>query len=154
MDQVVWTVPALSDPDAIADDIARENAEAAGLADKPVRWLVDDVQKFVARELRRNSRYHGIILDPPSFGRGPTGETWKIEEHMVPLLDQLKQLLADDFAFVLLSSHSAGYTPLSLQNLLQAIAPDGATYECGEMTVLDTSGQPLPSGAGCYMLRH
>jgi 23S rRNA (cytosine1962-C5)-methyltransferase len=134
---------------------ARENAEASGLADKPVRWLVDDVQKFVARELRRSSRYHGIILDPPSYGRGPGGETWKIEEHMVPLLDQLKQLLADDFCFVLLSSHSAGYTPLSLQNLLATIAPkDGnVSYEAAEMTVLDAGGRPLPSGASCYMLR-
>jgi 23S rRNA (cytosine1962-C5)-methyltransferase len=132
----------------------RENAEQAGLKDKPVRWLVDDVQKFVAREVRRASKYHGIILDPPSFGRGPKGETWKIEEMLPPLLADLGQLLAPDFSFVLLSSHSAGYTPLALTNLLSEICPaTTGQLSSGEMVVLDSAGRALPSGASCLFVK-
>lgn len=137
---------------------ARENAEACGLASHPVRWIVDDVQKFVAREVRRGSKYHGIILDPPSYGRGTKGETWKIEEHLPPLLDQLKQILADDYAFVLLSAHSEGYTPIALRNLLSEICPAAqGDFDAAEMVVEETSelGVPrlLPSGAHCYYVR-
>ena len=132
----------------------RENAERAGLKDKPIRWLVDDVQKFVAREVRRASKYHGIILDPPSFGRGPKGETWKIEEMLPPLLDDLGQILAPDFSFVLLSSHSAGYTPLALTNLLGDICPSSTgELSSGEMVVLDSAGRALPSGASCLFVK-
>ena len=132
----------------------RENAEQAGLKDKPVRWLVDDVQKFVAREVRRASKYHGIILDPPSFGRGPKGETWKIEEMLPPQLADLGQLLAPDFSFVLLSSHSAGYTPLALTNLLSEICPaNTGQMSSGEMVVLDSAGRALPSGASCLFVK-
>ncbi len=135
---------------------ARDNAEACGLAEKPVRWLVDDAQKFVAREVRRGVKYHGIILDPPSFGRGPKGETWKIEEMLPPLLDDLKKLLADDFAFVLLSSHSTGYTPLALANLLaEMCGPSGVALTSEEMIVREAGegGRPLPSGASCLYVR-
>jgi 23S rRNA (cytosine1962-C5)-methyltransferase len=131
---------------------ARENAEASGLGDRPVRWLTDDVQKFVARELRRGSKYQGIILDPPSYGRGPKGEAWKIEEMLPPLLDDLRQLMAPDFAFVLLSSHSAGYTPLALTNLLAGIGQGlAAKFSAEEMVVIDEAGRALPSGATCLM---
>ena len=127
---------------------AKENAEASGLGQSPVRWLTDDVQKFVARELRRNSKYHGIILDPPSYGRGPKGEAWKIEEMLPGLLDDLKQLLAPDYAFFLLSAHSTGYTPLALTNLLgDLVPPNSATVVASEMVVLDSAGRALPSGA-------
>ena len=132
----------------------RENAEVAGLGACPVRWLVDDVQKFVAREVRRGVKYHGIILDPPSFGRGPKGETWKIEEMLPPLLDDLAKLLAEDYAFVLLSSHSAGYTPLALTNLLADLHTGaGGELSAGEMLVADRSGRALPSGASCLLVR-
>ena len=131
---------------------ARENAEASGLGDKPVRWITDDVQKFVSRELRRGSRYHGIILDPPSYGRGPKGEAWKIEEMLPPLLDELKQLIAPDFSFVLLSSHSTGYTPLALKNLLSDFATGKSSqFSAEEMIVTDQSGRALPSGASCLL---
>jgi 23S rRNA (cytosine1962-C5)-methyltransferase len=127
---------------------ARENAEASGLGQSPVRWLTDDVQKFVARELRRNSKYHGIILDPPSYGRGPKGEAWKIEEMLPSLLDDLKQLMAPDYAFFLLSAHSTGYTPLALTNLLgDLVPPNSATIVASEMVVHDSAGRALPSGA-------
>ncbi|MBM4250712.1 MAG: SAM-dependent methyltransferase [Deltaproteobacteria bacterium] len=131
---------------------ARENAEVSGLADRPIRWLTEDVQKFVARELRRGSKYHGIILDPPSYGRGPKGEAWKIEEMLPPLLDELRQLLAPDFVFALLSSHSAGYTPLALTNLLGEFAHvKGCQFQAEEMVVVDQSGRALPSGATCLL---
>lgn len=134
----------------------RENAEASGLGDKPVRWIVDDVQKFVAREVRRGSKYHGIILDPPSYGRGPKGETWKIEEMLPPLLDDLAKILADDYSFALLSSHSAGYTPLALVNLLGEVCPpERGTFSSEEMIVREAGagGRVLPSGASCLYVR-
>jgi 23S rRNA (cytosine1962-C5)-methyltransferase len=135
---------------------ARDNAQASGLGEKPIRWIVDDVQKFVEREVRRGNKYQGIILDPPSFGRGANNEVWQIEDHLVPLLANLKQILADDFLFILLSSHSNGYTPLALQNLLLGIVnnQEGA-FEVGEMIVREQdSGRVLPSGASALYVRH
>jgi 23S rRNA (cytosine1962-C5)-methyltransferase len=134
---------------------ARDNAQASGLGDKPIRWIVDDVQKFVEREVRRGSKYQGIILDPPSFGRGANNEVWQIEDHLVPLLANLKQILADDFLFILLSSHSNGYTPLALQNLLLGIVNNQeGTFEVGEMIVREQdSGRVLPSGASALYVR-
>lgn len=135
---------------------ARDNAQASGLGEKPIRWIVDDVQKFVEREVRRGNKYQGIILDPPSFGRGANNEVWQIEDHLVPLLANLKQILADDFLFILLSCHSNGYTPLALQNLLLGIVDnqDGA-FEVGEMIVREQdSGRVLPSGASALYARH
>lgn len=139
---------------------ARENAEAAGLATRPIRWLVDDVQKFVAREGRRGSKYHGVILDPPSYGRGPRGEAWKIEEMLPELLAGIRQILADDYVFLLLSGHSAGYTPVALANLLAAVVdPASGRFEGREMLVAEEGGDPsgfrrqLPSGAHCWFIR-
>ena len=80
----------------------------SGLEDKPVRWIVEDVQKFVKREIKRGSKYHGVVLDPPSFGRGPKGDVWKIEEHLFGLLDDIKEILDEDFSFIQLSAHSQG----------------------------------------------
>jgi 23S rRNA (cytosine1962-C5)-methyltransferase len=137
---------------------ARENAAASGLQDLPIRWIIEDVQKFVAREVRRGSTYQGIILDPPSFGRGTNNEVWNIEEHLVPMLGELRKLLAPNWAFVLLSAHSPGYTPLSLRNLLQSMLQgtslDGVQWTPEEM-VVTTKGQGwvLPSGASCLMTR-
>lgn len=133
---------------------ARENAEASDLHERPIRWLVDDAQKFVAREVRRGSKYHGIILDPPSYGRGPKGETWKIEEMLPPLLDDLRKLLADDYVFFLLSSHSGGYTPLALTNLVSDVCrPEQGVFEASEMIVAESqSSRVLPSGASCLFV--
>ena len=133
----------------------RENAEASGLSDRPTRWIVDDVQKFVAREVRRDSKYHGIILDPPSYGRGAKGETWDIETMLPALLDELKKILARDFAFSLLSSHSNGYTPLALQNMLSEIVPVSQGEFLSEEMVVPEEGSPrvLPSGACCFFIR-
>ncbi len=126
---------------------ARENAEASGLADRPIRWLVDDVQKFVARELRRGAKYQGIILDPPTYGRGANNEVWDIEKHLMGLLDQLKTLLDPDIGFVLLSGHSPGFTPLALANILRQIFAKDQHLLAEEMKITSKTGFGLPSGA-------
>ena len=133
----------------------RENAEASGAADMPVRWIVDDVQKFVEREVRRGSKYHGVILDPPSFGRGTNNEVWQVEDHLVPLLTNIKQILADDYLFILLSCHSNGYTPMALQNLLlDVVDRDSGSLDIREMVISEQdSGRVLPSGASALFTR-
>lgn len=129
---------------------ARENSKASGLESKPIRWLIDDVTDFVKKEIRRGSKYHGIILDPPSYGRGPNKELWKIEEHLTPLLKNLKKLISDDFLFILLSCHSQGYTPITLKNQLEQICSDfSGKYESSEMLIYDKQNRPLPSGCSC-----
>ncbi len=132
---------------------ARENAGIGGMSELPIRWIVEDVKKFVARELKRGSRYQGIVLDPPSFGRGNKNEVWKIESDLVGLLVQLNELLAEDFEFILLSAHSNGYTPQALTNLLQqTIKQTGCDFKHGEMLIPFGSGQSmLPSGAYSLM---
>ena len=124
---------------------ARENAECSGLVDHPIRWITDDAVKFARRELNRGRRYHGVVLDPPTYGRGAAGEVWKIEEGIAELLELCWALLAEDAAFVLFTSHSPGFTPIALENQLDA--PPGSVVESGEMTILDEDGRPLPSGA-------
>lgn len=133
-------------------DWARKNAELSGLADRPIRWLVDDAMKFVKREERRGNSYQGIILDPPSFGRGPQGEVFKIEDDLVPLLQACGALLAKDALFVLYSCHTPGFTPLTLENQLDlVVAGKRGSVEAGEMTVPEMGlgskpGRLLPSG--------
>ncbi len=130
-------------------DWARENASLNSLSEAPIRWIVDDVTAFVQRQRRRGQRYQGVILDPPSFGRGPKGQMWKIEEDLSPLLEAIRDLLDPDRAFVLLSSHSPGYTPTALANILnQAFKPlRGKVHWAEEMLVLDQQAVALPSGA-------
>ncbi len=129
-------------------DWARKNAQLCHLDSRPIRWLVDDALKFVKRENRRNSRYHGIILDPPSFGRGPKGEVFKIENDLLPLLEECRNLLAHDALFVLYTCHTPGFTPLVMQNQLSILTGErDGDMEWGEMIVLDRQNCPLPSGA-------
>ena len=97
---------------------ARENAALSSLADKPVRWIVDDCKKFVERELRRGNRYDGIIMDPPSYGRGPGGEIWKLEEQIYPLLELTAPLLSDAPLFFILNSYTTGLSASVMQYLL------------------------------------
>jgi 23S rRNA (cytosine1962-C5)-methyltransferase len=132
---------------------ARKNAEASGLDDRPIRWIVDDVQKFVEREVRRGSIYQGIILDPPSFGRGAKNEVWQIEQHLVPLLDELAKLTNDSLKFILLSAHSNGYTPLALSNLLEPFSKGRRVSLHAKEMVLPEKNSPrgLPSGASCLL---
>ena len=102
-------------------DWAKVNAKQSGGDRLKIRWIVEDVRKFVARELRRGSRYDAIVLDPPSFGRGAKAEVWKIEDHLVELLQNLKELASDNLHLLKLSSHSVGYTPVALQNLVVSL---------------------------------
>ena len=97
---------------------AKENAVASGLADKPVRWLVDDCMKFVKRELRRGNRYDAIIMDPPSYGRGPGGEVWKLEQQLGELLSETGKLLSDDAVFFFLNSYTGGLSPTILNYMV------------------------------------
>lgn len=127
-------------------DWARRNAELSRLQERPIRWITDDALKFVRREERRNSRYQGIILDPPSFGRGPKGEVFKIENDLLPLLDACRSILADDAIFLLYSCHTPGFTPLVLHNQLAALGLKTGEIESGEMVVVDQQGRALPSG--------
>lgn len=126
---------------------ARENAALSGLAEAPVRWIVDDAAKFVARELRRGRRYQGIVLDPPKFGRGPGGETWRLEEGLGPLVADCARLLAPDARFLILTCYAIRLSALALAALLsQALAGRGGTIEAGEMAVAEEArGLLLPT---------
>jgi len=128
-------------------DWARKNTHLSRLHERPIRWLVDDALKFVRREERRGNSYQGIILDPPSFGRGPQGEVFKIEDDLVPMLEACKSILAKDALFVLYSCHTPGFTPVTLQNQLDDMVGEReGKLQCGEMTIPDSSGRLLPSG--------
>lgn len=128
-------------------DWARANAALNGLADKPVRWIVDDAHKFMKREQRRGRRYDAIILDPPTFGRGAGGEMYKIERDLKETLALAKSLLSDRPLFVLFSSHTPGLSPIVAENILSQLFPD-ARIESGEM-LLEGRGLPCPSGIFC-----
>ena len=97
---------------------AKENAKASGLENAPIRWLVDDCVKFVEREIRRGNHYDGIIMDPPSYGRGPKGEIWKIEDCIHPLVKLCAKLLSDDPVFFLINSYTTGLAPSVLSYML------------------------------------
>lgn len=133
----------------------RENAQASQMEDLPVRWIVDDVQKFVAREIRRDAKYQGIILDPPSFGRGPKGGVWKIEDHLLGFLEELMKVADEDLCFMQLSAHSPGTTPISLQNLLEDAVgkTQKGVFSSHEMCVTQLDGRRLPSGAAAVYER-
>ena len=129
---------------------ARDNAQESGLADKPVRWLVDDCIKFVKRELRRGNRYDGIIMDPPSYGRGPGGEVWKLEEEIYSFIELSAQLLSEDAEFFILNSYTAGLSPSVMHYILSSvIVPKlGGKVTCDEIGLPVTStGLVLPCGS-------
>lgn len=100
---------------------AKENANASGVGDRPVRWLVDDCLKFIAREIRRGNKYDGIVMDPPSYGRGPNGEVWKLEQQLDELLYSSARILSDDAIFFLLNSYSGGISPTILNYMVKNI---------------------------------
>lgn len=103
---------------------AKENAIASGLADKPVRWLVDDCLKFVKREIRRGNKYDGIVMDPPSYGRGPNGEVWKLEQQINELLSEVGKIISDKPLFFVLNSYTGGLSPTILNYMVKSlIAP-------------------------------
>ncbi|MNS24532.1 Ribosomal RNA large subunit methyltransferase I [compost metagenome] len=115
---------------------ARENAELSGLADRPIRWLVEDARKFVAREVRRGSKYDGIILDPPKYGRGANGEVWRLFEDMPELLKDCAALLSDDASFLLLNAYAARISGLSLAHAMAEATHDrGGRIDWGELAL-------------------
>jgi 23S rRNA (cytosine1962-C5)-methyltransferase len=127
---------------------ARANAALNALEQAPIRWIVDDAHKFLARELRRGRRYEGLILDPPSFGRGAKGEVYKIERDLPQTLDLCRQLFSAAPRFLLLSAHTPGITPVVLENLLAERFEDvPGRLASGEMVLAGAAGvRPLPSG--------
>ncbi len=129
---------------------AKENAAASGLENAPVRWLVDDCVKFVERELRRGNQYEGIIMDPPSYGRGPKGEIWKIEENIWPFLRLAAGLLSKNALFFLVNSYTTGLQPAVLSYMMNQVLPEqmGGHVEADEIGLpVAESGLILPCGA-------
>ena len=126
---------------------ARENAAINGLSDAPIRWITDDAHKFMKREIRRCRSYDGIILDPPTFGRGASGETYKIERDLKETLSLVKDLLSEKPSFVLFSSHTPGLSCKVAENVLGQLFP-GTSIETGEM-LLEGRGFACPSGIFC-----
>lgn len=128
---------------------ARENAAASGLAEAPIRWIVDDCVKFVEREIRRGNRYDAIIMDPPSYGRGPKGEIWKIEENVYPLIQLCSQLLSDSPLFFLVNSYTTGLQPAVLTYMIStALTRFKGTVTASEIGLpVQSNGLVLPCGA-------
>ena len=126
---------------------ARDNAALSGMTENPVRWIVDDASKFVAREVRRGRRYDGILLDPPKYGRGPDGEVWKLEEDLPALIADCRQLLDENSRFLFLTVYAVRMSALAIGELLQQQFADlGGKVECGELTVREEArGLLLPT---------
>ena len=130
--------------------MAKENAAASGLESAPIRWIVDDCAKFVEREIRRGRRYDAIIMDPPSYGRGPSGEIWKLEKNLFPFLRLVSGVLSDDPLFVLVNSYTTGLAPSVVGYLLDAVLCPrfGGHTEAQELGLpVKASGLILPCGA-------
>ena len=132
-------------------DWARTNAKLSKLEDKPIRWIVDDANKFIKREIRRGTRYDGVILDPPSYGRGTKGEMWKLEDSIYGLMEDITQLLSDKPLFVLLNSYTTGLSASVMSYLLQMTV--GRRFEGTEVISeeiglpVKQTGLPLPCGS-------
>lgn len=127
---------------------ARTNAALSGMAERPIRWIVDDAAKFTAREVRRGRRYDGIILDPPKFGRGPDGEVWRIEEHLAPLIGDCRRLLDADSRFLFLTVYAVRLSSLALAGLLDEVFADlPGRIEHGDLAVREEGegGRLLPT---------
>ncbi|MGN0558308.1 MAG: class I SAM-dependent methyltransferase [Acutalibacteraceae bacterium] len=129
---------------------ARENATSSNIADRPVRWLVDDCIKFVQREQRRGNKYDGIIMDPPSYGRGPGGEVWHLEDQLYSLIQLCDTVLSDNAEFFILNSYTTGLSPAVMQYLLSELLQKkrGGRVSSDEIGLnVQTSGLVLPCGS-------
>ena len=125
-------------------EAGRANAALAGIAEKPIRWLVDDAAKFVAREVRRGRRYDGIFLDPPKFGRGPEGEVWRLEENLPGLVTDCRKLLDERSRFLVLTVYAVRMSAIAIAELLrQATGGLGGVIEAGEMAVREEARRLL-----------
>lgn len=129
---------------------AKENAASSDVIDRPVRWIVDDCAKFVAREIRRGHKYDGIIMDPPSYGRGPSGEIWKLEEQLYSFVELCANALSDNAAFVILNSYTTGLSPSVMEYILGTVIRSrfGGEVSSDEIGLAVTdSGLTLPCGS-------
>ena len=130
----------------------RENAAVSGLTDAPIRWIVDDCARFVEREIRRGHRYDAIIMDPPSYGRGPGGEVWKLEKDLWPFVSLCADVLSENPLFVLINSYTTGLSPTVLSYITESVFTKkyGGSSEAQELGIPVTdSGLTLPCGAAC-----
>ena len=130
--------------------MAKENAQLCGLSDAPIRYIVDDCKKFVEREIRRGNKYDGIIMDPPSYGRGPNGEVWKLEDNIDELITLVSQVLSDEPLFFLVNSYTTGLSPMTMGYIvdLKVTSRYGGYTEAGELGLkVSQSGLVLPCGA-------
>ncbi len=128
-------------------EAGKANAALSSMADRPIRWIVDDAAKFTAREVRRGRRYDGLLLDPPKFGRGPEGELWRLEEHLAPLLADCRRLLDEDSRFLVLTVYAVRMSAIAIGELVrQTFADLGGSVEVGEMAVREEArGLLLPT---------
>lgn len=129
---------------------ARGNARLSGLEDKPIRWIVDDANKFIKREIKRGSRYDGVILDPPSYGRGTNGEMWKLEDCIFELMEEITALLSDKPIFVLLNSYTTGLSPSVMSYLLYTTIGKRFRIEVSSEEIgllVKRTGMPIPAGS-------
>ncbi len=126
----------------------KENIELSGLASRTVRYITDDVMKFVAREVRRGNVYDCIVMDPPAFGRGPEGELWKFEEHLPELLKLCGQILHKEHGYLLVNAYSLGYPALAVENLIRTSVPFAKEFAAVELTLKETTPRAfeLPTG--------
>ena len=128
---------------------ARENTQLNHLPETSFRFLVEDAKRFVQREIRRGHTYDGLLMDPPSYGRGPSGEVWKLESELYDLVDVCSQVLSDDAVFFLINSYTTGFQASVLSNLLERLVRSrlGGTVDAQELCLPVTSGGVLPCGA-------
>ena len=131
---------------------AKENAKVSGLEDRPIRWIVDDCAKFVEREIRRGKTYDAIIMDPPSYGRGPGGEVWKLEENLYPFVELVSRVLSDDPLFFIINSYTTGLAPSVMRYLTETLVAKkyGGSTQSDELGLpVHDTGLALPCGATC-----
>ena len=132
---------------------AKENAQLSGMSDYPIRWIVDDCIKFVQREIRRGNKYDGIIMDPPSYGRGPNGEVWKLEDNIYQLMELCAQVLSDDPLFVAVNSYTTGVSPSVMEYMLDVMMRDKykGTVSAQEIGLtVQSTGMALPCGSTAF----
>lgn len=136
------------DGSKVAIKWGKENAEISKLSDKPIRWILDDAREFVRREIKREKKYEGILLDPPAFGHGPNKELWKIEDHLPQLLEMCAKVLSDKPLFFLLNGYASGYSAIAYENNLKPLLEKfGGEFEKGELTIEESgNGRLLPCG--------
>lgn len=137
------------DGSRVAIGLAKENAGASSLSDRPIRWILDDARAFVRRELKRGKTYDGIIMDPPTFGRGPKGETWNIEKDLPELITLVKKILSPRPIFFLINGYASGYSAIAYKNnLLDLHEKFGGNLEAGELSIKESgkNARLLPAG--------